>query len=385
MSLAFRFVIQSNVGIIRSSNEDCGLAAPKIIAVADGMGGHAAGEVASSTVIQTFKDQLDSLPSVANDFQNWLVTTTNLAHSTIGDLIAADNEKRGMGTTLSTIALVENQIGVGHIGDSRIYRLREQEFKQISIDHTYVQSLVDSGEITQAEAAQHPRRNLLVRAIDGIHDVTMDIELLDTQIGDRFLLCSDGLTGVVSDQEIASHLAKPNLTSVVSQLIELALLAGAPDNVTVAVCEIISEDEQLNVGISPIVVGAFEYNENVKEKVELAAKPNRKRLFATIALIVLAIAAGLFGANSWLSSQWYVGISGGNVAIYQGIDQQIGPVSFYSLNLRTELPVNTLTTNDLAAIEQGVSIDDADAGLLLVQELWSRSSICESAADGCKP
>jgi protein phosphatase len=99
----------------------------------------------------------------------------------------------------------------------------------------------------------------------------------------------------------------------------------------------------------------------------------------------LAIIAGLFGANSWLGSQWYVGISGGNVAIYQGIDQQIGPVSFYSLNLRTELPVNTLSTNDLAAIEQGVSIDDANAGLLLVQELWSRSSICESAADGCNP
>jgi protein phosphatase len=381
MSLAFRFVIQSNVGIIRKSNEDCGIASPKIIAVADGMGGHAAGEVASSTVIQTFKDQLDSLPNAANNFQNWLVTTTNLAHSIIGDLIAADNEKRGMGTTLSAIALVGNQIGVGHIGDSRIYRFRNQDLSQISIDHTYVQSLVDSGEITQAEAAQHPRRNLLVRAIDGIHDVTMDIELLDTQIGDRFLLCSDGLTGVVSDQEIASHLARPNLTSVVSQLIELALLAGAPDNVTVAACEIISEDEQLNAGISPIVVGAFEYS----EKVELVAKPNRNFLFAKIAVVILAITAGLFSANSWLSSQWYVGISGGNVAIYQGIDQQIGPVSFYSLNLRTELPANTLTTNDFAAIEQGVSIDNADAGLLLVQELWSRSSICESAADGCKP
>jgi protein phosphatase len=381
MSYAFRFVIQSNIGVIRKANEDCGLASAKVIAVADGMGGHAAGEVASSTVIQTFKDQLESLPTSSEDFQSWLVSTTNYAHSAIGDLVAADHKKRGMGTTLSAIAVIEDKIGVGHIGDSRIYQLRNHEFKQISIDHTYVQSLVDSGEITQAEAAHHPRRNLLIRAIDGIHDVTMDIDLLEISIGDRYLLCSDGLTGVVSDQTISEQLAKPDLTTAVSQLIEFALAAGAPDNVTIAACEIIGEDEKLNSGIEPILVGAFEVAEPIVSEI----KPDRSRLTPKVLVAALILFAGLFVANTWLNSQWYVGTESGNVAIFQGIDQQIGPISFSKLNTRTELPTSTLTPNDLAAIENGVSTQDLSAGLIIVQDIWSRSSICESAVAGCTP
>lgn len=381
MSYAFRFVIQSNIGVIRKANEDCGLASAKVIAVADGMGGHAAGEVASSTVIQTFRDQLDSLPTSSDDFQSWLVSTTNYAHSAIGDLVAADHEKRGMGTTLSAIAVIENKIGVGHVGDSRIYQLRNHEFKQISIDHTYVQSLVDSGEITQAQAAHHPRRNLLIRAIDGIHDVTMDIDLLEINVGDRYLLCSDGLTGVVSDEIIAQQLAKTDLTSAVSQLIEYALAAGAPDNVTIAACEVIDEDESLNTGIEPILVGAFEVNEPIYSEI----KSNRRQLTPKILVAALILFAGFFAANTWLNSQWYVGVESGNVAIFQGIDQQIGPISFGKLNTLTELPTSTLSPNDLAAIENGVSIKDLTAGLVLVQDIWSRSSICESAVAGCTP
>jgi len=381
MSFAFRFVIQSNVGVIRKSNEDCGLASTKLIAVADGMGGHAAGEVASSTVIQTFKDQLETLPQSPNDFKNWLVTTTNLSHATIGDLIAADPEKRGMGTTFSTIAVLENKIGVGHIGDSRIYRSRDGKFEQISIDHTYVQSLVDSGEITQAEAAIHPRRNLLIRAIDGIHDVAMDIDLLDVKVGDRYLLCSDGLTGVVSDNQIAEQLSKPDLTTAVAQLIDQALSAGAPDNVTVAVCEVINDDVQINSAINPIIVGAFEVSENQVE----TQKTFSKTLIAKVAAIVLLALAALGIGNSWLNSQWYVSSSNGNVAIYQGINQNIGPLSFNRLSIETELPVSALTPNDSDAILHGVSTADLNSGLILVQEMWSRSTICESATAGCKP
>lgn len=381
MSFAFRFVIQSHVGVIRKANEDCGLASAKVIAVADGMGGHAAGEVASSTVIQTFKDQISALPAKAEDFQNWLVSTSNSAHSAIGDLVAADHEKRGMGTTLSSIAVIEDKIGIGHIGDSRIYRLNNHELKQISIDHTYVQSLVDSGEITQAAAATHPRRNLLIRAIDGIHDVAMDIDLLEVQIGDRFLLCSDGLTGVVSDNEILEQLAKPDLTTAVSQLIELALVAGAPDNVTIAACEIIDDDEQLNSGIEPIVVGALE----MSAPIPIEVNKSKKKLLPTIAAAILLLIAGFFVSNSWLNSQWYVGVDEGNVAIFQGIDQQIGPFSLSRLNVRSELPSNTLSSNDVSAIENGISIDNVNAGLLLIQEMWSRSAICESAVAGCTP
>ncbi|MFM1786902.1 MAG: hypothetical protein RL228_852, partial [Actinomycetota bacterium] len=332
MSFAFRFVIQSNVGVIRKSNEDCGLASTKLIAVADGMGGHAAGEVASSTVIQTFKEQLETLPDSPEEFKNWLVSTTNQAHASIGDQIAADSEKRGMGTTFSTISVLEDKIGVGHIGDSRIYRFRDGNFQQISIDHTYVQSLVDSGEITQAEAATHPRRNLLIRAIDGIHDVAMDIDLLDAKVGDRFLLCSDGLTGVVSDNEIANQLSKTDLTTAVGLLIEQALSAGAPDNVTVAVCEVVEDDIQINKSITPIVVGAFEVNEN---PIEVNNSSNKKVAFKVAALILIALSiVGI--SNSWLNSQWFVASSNGNVAIFQGINQKLGPISFGRLSVETQ-------------------------------------------------
>ncbi len=381
MSLAFRFVIQSNVGVIRKSNEDCGLASTKLIAVADGMGGHAAGEVASSTVIQTFRNELDSLPQNSQDFQNWLVNTTNLAHASIGDLIAADHEKRGMGTTFSTIAALEDKIGIGHIGDSRIYKLRNGVFEQISIDHTYVQSLVDSGEITQAEAAIHPRRNLLIRAIDGIHEVSMDIDLIEVQSGDRFLLCSDGLTGVVSDTQISEQLSKPDLTTAVAHLIEMALAAGAPDNVTIAVCEVIHADEELLNGITPIVVGAFEERELSAEE----TSTSKKSLWIKIAAAVILAIAGLAVGNSWLNSQWFVSISNGNVAIYQGINQNIGPISFQKLSIESDLPVSTLTSNDLAAVQNGVTISDLSSGLALIDELWSRSTNCATAPDGCKP
>jgi protein phosphatase len=381
MSFAFRFVIQSNVGVIRKSNEDCGLASTKLIAVADGMGGHAAGEVASSTVIQTFKEQLETLPDSPEEFKNWLVSTTNQAHASIGDQIAADSEKRGMGTTFSTITVLEDKIGVGHIGDSRIYRLRDGNFQQISIDHTYVQSLVDSGEITQAEAATHPRRNLLIRAIDGIHDVAMDIDLLDAKVGDRFLLCSDGLSGVVSDNEIANQLSKTDLTTTVGLLIEQALSAGAPDNVTVAVCEVVEDDVQINKSITPIVVGAFEVNEN---PIEVHNSSNKRVAFKVAALILIALSiVGI--SNSWLNSQWFVASSNGNVAIFQGINQKLGPISFGRLSVETQLPVSTLTQNDLDAISHGVSTTNQNSGLILIQEMWSRSTICELATAGCKP
>lgn len=381
MSLAFRFVIQSNVGVIRKSNEDCGLGSTKLIAVADGMGGHAAGEVASSTVIQTFKDELDSLPQISSDFSSWLIETTNLAHASIGDLIAADPEKRGMGTTFSTIAAVNDKIGIGHIGDSRIYRLSRGDFQQISVDHTYVQSLVDSGEITQAEAAVHPRRNLLIRAIDGIHEVAVDVDLIEVQLGDRFLLCSDGLTGVISDVEISKQLAKPDLTIAVAQLIEMALAAGAPDNVTIAACEVINNEELLVSGSSPIVVGAVEEIASPKNDSPTSNRP----LWLKIAAVILLVISGFAIGNSWLNSQWYVSISNGNVAIFQGINQNLGPIKFQKLSFESDLPASTLTTNDFSLVTDGVSISDLNSGLILIDELWSRSTICATAPDGCNP
>jgi len=129
------------------------------------------------------------------------------------------------------------------------------------------------------------------------------------------------------------------------------------------------------------LVGAFEVNEPVVSEIQ----PNRRRLTPKILVATLILFAGIFLANTWLNSQWYVGTESGNVAIFQGIDQQIGPISFSKLNTRTELPTSALSPNDLAAIENGVSTQDLSAGLVIVQDIWSRSSICESAVAGCTP
>ena len=140
----------------------------------------------------------------------------NDAHSFVGDLIANDADRRGMGTTFSALALSDDGIVIGHIGDSRIYRLREDHLQQVTTDHTYVQMLVDRGEITPAEAAVHPRRNLMLRAIDGLNDVVIDITKFEVQSGDRFLLCSDGLSGVLSEDVIKEVMSRSDLTLAVS-------------------------------------------------------------------------------------------------------------------------------------------------------------------------
>ena len=240
MTLLFRSVARSDVGLVRNINEDAGLAHPRILAVADGMGGHAAGEVASSLVITTlYKNLTDEIT------ENWMTSTILLGSRKIKEAISNDREKDGMGTTLSLIATDGEKGIIAHVGDSRIYSFENDNLLQLTQDHTYVQELVDRGEISVEEALVHPRRNLLMRAIDGARTIDIDIIEVPLKIGQRFLACSDGLAGVISDVEIAESMQIEDLTLVVETLIQKALDAGAPDNVTVVVGEVsenVSED-----------------------------------------------------------------------------------------------------------------------------------------------
>jgi len=238
MTLALRFAVRSDVGLLREGNEDSAYAGPRLLAVADGVGGNAAGEVASAATIKTIAalDAEDPGPDLIGALAD-AVATANLR---LRELIISDPALEGMGTTLTALLWSRGYGALGHIGDSRAYLLRDGRFVQITRDHTLVQSLVDEGTITEDDAAVHPYRSLLLRALDGRTIAETDLTLLQTYPGDRYLLCSDGLSGVVSEQTLHQVLASMrDLDEVTERLVELAVEGGGPDNITCIVADVI--------------------------------------------------------------------------------------------------------------------------------------------------
>lgn len=379
MTAGFWSVANSHVGVVRKGNEDAGLASLRLLAVADGMGGHAAGEVASSAVIRTLNDGLESMPTDMEAVENWLLEAVNNAHAFVGDLIANDADRRGMGTTFSALAVSDGGVVIGHIGDSRIYRLRDGVLQQLTTDHTYVQMLVDRGEITPDEAAIHPRRNLMLRAIDGLNDVVIDITKIEVVSGDRFLLCSDGLTGVISNDVIRDVLSRPDLTLAVSTLIEFTLSAGAPDNVTV----VVGEYQDQAADFTPFVVGsALEETQTIDKDVEDQDKRGVSGwLIALVAAITIGV--GLFTLSAWIDKQWYVGTNGTYVTIYNGIPQSIGPLALSEPMRVSTIPVSALGEVDRTSLENGVAVGSLNEGIDLLDVLYERSSLCDPATSQC--
>ena len=236
--LTIRYGIRSDIGLVRQDNEDCAYAGGRLLAVADGMGGHAHGEVASATAIEALRPLDTSVPD--EELLNALEHAVLRAGSTLREMIEADPSLRGMGTTLTALLWSGSRLGLVHIGDSRAYLVRDGDVFQITRDHTLVQSLLDEGKITEDEVASHPKRMLLLRALDGEHGCAPDLELRDARAGDRYLLSSDGLHGVVPPADIARVLlevADPDQAA--ADLIRLAIDGGAPDNVTCIVADVL--------------------------------------------------------------------------------------------------------------------------------------------------
>jgi PPM family protein phosphatase len=241
MSLSLRYAARSHVGLIRDGNEDSGYAGPRLLVVADGMGGQAAGELASSVVVRTMA-QLDGPGGpLPGDPIQALADRIHEAHERLHTIITDNPQLEGMGTTLTAFLFGEDRIAFAHIGDSRAYRLRAGRLEQLTADHTWVQRLVDEGRISEEEAGHHPQRSLLMRALDGRGQVAdADLSLTDAQPGDRLMLCSDGLSSFVSfdtlEQTLAGY-ADPHQAA--EALIQLALRAGGPDNVTCIVGDLL--------------------------------------------------------------------------------------------------------------------------------------------------
>ena len=256
MTLVLRYAVRSDVGLLREGNEDSAYAGPRLLAVADGMGGHAAGEVASSLTIASMA-KLDSEPP-GGDMLAELAAAVAAANTRLQEMIIANPAVEGMGTTLTALFWSDGHAAVCHIGDSRGYLLREGELYQITHDHTLVQSLVDEGRISVDDVSTHPQRSLLLRALDGRSVAEPDLSVHDAQPGDRYLLCSDGLSGVVSDETLREAMATiEDPEAVTRQLIELALHGGGPDNITCIVADVVdTATSRVSPTGTPVLAGA---------------------------------------------------------------------------------------------------------------------------------
>jgi PPM family protein phosphatase len=256
MTLALRYAVRSDVGLLREGNEDSAYAGPHLLAVADGMGGHAAGEVASAATITTMA-KLDT-GQLGADLAGTLAEAVANANMRLQQIIISDPAVEGMGTTLTALLWSDGHAALVHIGDSRAYLLRNGQFYQITHDHTLVQSLVDEGRITEDDVATHPQRSLLLRALDGRTIAEPDLSTHETMAGDRYLLCSDGLSGVVTEQTLHQTLSSvwdPDKAAL--QLVELAIKGGGPDNITCIVADVVdTQTTALPPTRIPVMAGA---------------------------------------------------------------------------------------------------------------------------------
>jgi len=245
MNRSFKVIARSELGLVRDGNEDAALVSPQLVAVADGMGGHAGGEVASKIAITSVRDLGAVLADPALDAESREDLLLNISFSIdheIAEVSQSDRALQGMGTTLTALHLNGNRVELLHIGDSRCYQWQGKKLVQLSYDHTVMQELLDQGRLTADEVINHPQRSLLTQALIGDSGIDPILHIFESKVGDQFLLCSDGLSSVLSDYEIASIIKKSESDEVVNQLVNAVHEKGAPDNVTILWVEIVEGD-----------------------------------------------------------------------------------------------------------------------------------------------
>ena len=369
----FHYAARSDVGLVRQNNQDSGYAGANLLVLADGMGGPAGGDIASS-VAMAHLVPLDTDSHPAESLLPLLRDALMDAHEELSERSQHDPELAGLGTTCIAILRSGRKLAMVHIGDSRAYLLRGDTLTQVTTDHSFVQYLVDSGQITPEEAEHHPQRNVVMRILgDSQADVTPDETMREAIVGDRWLLCSDGLSGVVSADTIAEVLTDVHDPGeCAEELIRLALLAGGPDNVTCVVADIVPAGT--NPPAAPQVVGAAAKDrlaptrggggaaaraaalsaptKSLPQDDEAEPELPRRARFGWVLPLVSLIAAiavvigGWFGWK-WSQTQYYVLGKDGAVVIYQGIPQSIG-----SWNLSHAVEITDVKLDQLAAVDQ---------------------------------
>lgn len=424
MTLAFRYAARSDVGLLRSVNQDSGYAGPHLLLLADGMGGPAGGDVASSVAIAHLAP-LDG-ESHGGDMLALLRSAVVDAHTELRQRAATEPELQGLGTTLIAAMRSGKRLALAHIGDSRAYLVREGTVTQLTTDHSLVQHLVDIGQLTPAEAENHPHRSVILRVL-GDHDfgVELDESMRELTKGDRYLLCSDGVSSYVSaDTVAATLLEQTDPAACADALVDLALRAGGPDNITAVVADVVDLDELAEADFpdtAPQVVGAAATHwraptrggtgaaaraaallspqssaedgaapapeartsgagsDRVGEADDPTARRRRRGVWVAItATVAILLAAAGFASYSWTQTQYYVAPSGEFVAIHQGIPVSLGPVSLSHPVETTDIRLDDLPAFARTRVEAGIT--PAEPTLAAARDVID--SLREDADDG---
>ena len=396
----------SHTGKVRSNNQDSGYAGSNLFVVADGMGGHAGGDVASSLAV-TRLEALDRAYSSPAEAERELPHAIADAAADLIDMVRERPELAGMGTTVSALVMVDGYAVIAHIGDSRIYLYRDEQLTQITTDHTFVQRLVESGRITEEEARYHPRRSVLMRVLgDMSSDPEVDTFIMPTQDGDRWMLCSDGLSGVVDDAHTAKALGvgiAPGRTA--DNLLKQALDGGAPDNVTIVIVDVGGQHPVVSgtasiVGSASNPIGvavpaarsgrggwlhpnrqaanepthfepAAEFLEELIEEDRRRARNRRIGWIIGLVVVLGLIAAAVLGAYNWTQTLFYVGADDDTVVVFRGIQQGIGPISLSTPYEDTGIRLDDLPAFERSTVEETISarsLENAEAIIVRLRE-----------------
>ncbi|MGA4506432.1 protein phosphatase 2C domain-containing protein [Propionibacteriaceae bacterium G1746] len=413
----------SETGPLRKNNQDSGFASPNMLVVADGMGGAAAGDLASTVAI-SFVERVDERHT-GEDMLSVLAGAVSRANDKLADLVAADHSLDGMGTTVTGAMFSGDQLGIVHIGDSRAYVLRDGHLDRITTDHSWVMSLVAEGKISEAEAETHPHRNLLLKVLNGQPTHTPDAFLYDLSLGDRLLLCSDGLCGFANDATILEHLRNESLDDAMNGLVKAAYAGGGADNITIVLADVVPQDDELDAKPAVVVGAAIDTRiPDVPEagidlgddeplqtedgnRIPRAPAPvvidpeqvesiryaptlvRRRRWFAPVistVLILVALMGIAFAGIAYTRTQYYVGASGGTVAIYNGVPGQLLGVKFQRKAEDTDVKVDDLPAFYQQKVHATIDVADLDSARATVAELRVFANACrEQRAKGRTP
>ncbi|WP_422750838.1 protein phosphatase 2C domain-containing protein [Micromonospora sp. WMMD1219] len=411
MTLTLRYAAHSDRGLIRDGNQDSVYAGPRLLAVADGMGGMAAGDVASNIVIGAMAPLDEDVPGDA--LVDALRSAVGTANQQLRDTVDANPQLEGMGTTLTATLFSGSKLGMVHIGDSRAYLLRNGEFAQITKDDTYVQMLVDEGRISAEEASSHPQRSLLTRALDG-RDIDPEYSVRQVLPGDRYLICSDGLSGVVSAETIADTMREyPDPQRCVERLVQLALRGGGPDNITVIIADATDQDI---VEASPIVGGAAARDRGMATSADdstpaarasaLSAprppapeepvdnrddEPERRRhrplrTAAMVLALAVIVGGGAFGGWTYTQRQYYVGATDdGQLAVFRGVPGQVAGLDLSNVHERSEARLDDLTLAAQERVKQGIQARNEPDAERRLAELTSEDPANPNLKPLCPP
>ena len=412
-----RYAAVTDVGRHRKENQDSGYASEHLLVVADGVGGAAYGDVASSTAVHLLR-RLDEAPT--GDLLEALAGALHRIHDKLAEMVEQDDELDGTSTTVTAALFDGHRLGVAHAGDSRAYLLRDGHVEQVTTDHTFVQTLIDEGRITDDEARVHPHRNIILRAVDGLHETEPDLFHVNLQSGDRVMLCSDGCSGAVTDDEIGRILGEGSVDSAAVALVNAALEGGTTDNVTVVVAEVVPadavDDPETNAAAAtgPMLVGAAasqprrggmlsralfrgraEGAQRVSDTGELDPVPDEPvdpeelryaprvprrsgglRRVLLVLLPLLLIGAVLAGGYQWSQNQYYVATDGPQVAIFRGVQMELPGVDLSDVYLVDSLKVADLPTVYRDRVEGGIVADDLADAKRIVEDLAAEVPEC---------